>query len=99
MSARYGDFNVLRHPVVTEKSYEAQGKANQYVFRVAPDASKVDIRQAIERIFDVHVDRLQVMNMHGKPKRRGAHAGHRSGYRKAVVRLIEGDAIEVAEEA
>jgi len=98
MSARYGDFNVLRHPVVTEKSYEAQGASNQYVFRVARDASKPEIKQAIERIFDVHVDRLQVMNIQGKVKRRGNHTGQRSGYRKAVIRLIEGDAIEVTEE-
>ena len=98
MSARYGDFNVLLRPVVTEKSYEAQGAANQYVFRVATGANKQQIRQAIERIFEVTVDRLQVINMPSKPKRRGAHAGTRSGYRKAVVRLIEGDSIEVTEE-
>ncbi|MDX8413625.1 MAG: 50S ribosomal protein L23 [Mariprofundales bacterium] len=98
MSARYGDFNVLLHPVVTEKSYEAQGAANQYVFRVAASANKQQIRQAIERVFEVRVDRLQVINMPSKPKRRGAHAGTRSGYRKAVIRLVEGDSIEVTEE-
>ncbi len=99
MSARYGDFNVLLRPVVTEKSYEAQGASNQYVFRVARDATKQQVRQAVERIFDVRVARVQVINMPAKPKRRGMHMGVRSGYRKAVVRLVEGDSIEVAEEA
>ncbi|MDQ6951258.1 MAG: 50S ribosomal protein L23 [Mariprofundales bacterium] len=99
MSARYGDFNVLRNPVVTEKSYEGQGASNQYVFRVARDATKPEIQQAIERVFGVHVDRLQVMNIKGKPKRRGNYVGKRSGYRKAVIRLIAGDSIDVAEEA
>ncbi|MDQ6964456.1 MAG: 50S ribosomal protein L23 [Mariprofundales bacterium] len=98
MSARYGDFNVLLRPVVTEKSYGAQSASNQYVFRVVAGANKQQIRQAIERIFEVRVDRLQVINMPSKPKRRGAHAGRRSGYRKAVVRLVEGDSIEVTEE-
>ena len=99
MSAGYKDFQLLRRPVVTEKSYDGQARANQYVFRVARDASKPEIRRAVERIFDVRVERVQVLNLPGKPKRRGAHPGRRPGYRKAVVRLVEGDSIEVTEEA
>ncbi|MDX8391407.1 MAG: 50S ribosomal protein L23 [Mariprofundaceae bacterium] len=99
MSPAYDDFNVLRRPVVTEKSYAATGASNQYTFRVDPAATKQQIKKAIEAIFEVDVDKIRVMNMPGKERRRGAHAGRRSGYRKAVVRLAEGQTLEVAEEA
>jgi len=98
MSANINHFNILRQPVITEKSYTATGAANQYTFRVAREASKAQVKAAIEAIFEVDVDKVQVINMPGKPKRRGAHAGTRSGYRKAVVRLAEGQTLEVAEE-
>jgi len=98
-AATYNDFNILRRPVVTEKSYTATGSANQYTFRVATTATKQQIKQAVEAIFEVEVDRVQVINLPGKAKRRGMHAGRRPGYRKAVVRLAEGQTLEVAEEA
>jgi len=99
MSATSEDFRALRRPVVTEKSYAAQGAANQYSFRVERSATKQQIKHAIESIFEVKVEKVQVVNMHGKPKRRGTHAGFRSGYRKAVVRLVEGETLDVTEEA
>jgi len=99
MSANIIHFNTLQQPVVTEKSYTATGAANQYTFRVAPDATKAQVKAAIEAIFEVKVDKVQVINMPSKPKRRGMHAGTRSGYRKAVVKLAEGQTLEVTEEA
>ncbi len=99
MSATYEDFKVLRRPVVTEKSYTAQGANNQYTFRVDRAATKRQIKQAVEAIFDVKVEQVRVMNMPGKPKRRGLHEGRRAGYRKAVVKLAEGQTLEVTEEA
>jgi len=98
MSANINHFNILRQPVITEKSYTATGAANQYTFRVAREASKAQVKAAIETIFEVNVDKVQVINMPSKPKRRGAQTGSRSGYRKAVVRLAEGQTLEVAEE-
>lgn len=98
MSATYQDFNTLRQPVVTEKSYTATGASNQYTFRVDRAATKAQIKRAIEEIFEVKVDKVQVINMPGKEKRRGMHVGRRPGYRKAVVRLAEGHSLEVAEE-
>ncbi len=98
MSAKYHHFNTLRKPVITEKSYRATGEANQYTFRVAPDATKAQVKAAVESIFEVKVEKVQVMNMPSKEKRRGMHAGTRSGYRKAVIRLAEGQSLEVAEE-
>jgi len=98
MSANINHFDILRQPVITEKSYTGTGAANQYTFRVARTATKLQIKAAVEAVFEVEVDKVQVINMPGKPKRRGAHTGTRSGYRKAVVRLAEGHTLEVAEE-
>ena len=98
MSANYQHFNTLRQPVITEKSYTASGDANQYTFRVATDATKQQIKAAIEAVFEVDVTKVQVINVPGKEKRRGANTGRRSGYRKAMIRLAEGQTLEVAEE-
>ncbi|MDX8397586.1 MAG: 50S ribosomal protein L23 [Mariprofundaceae bacterium] len=99
MSATYKNMNTLRQPVITEKSYIARGESNQYIFRVAREASKLDVKAAVEAIFEVNVEKVQVINVPGKEKRRGAHVGRRSGYRKAVVRLAEGQSIDPEEEA
>lgn len=99
MSANINHFNILRQPVVTEKSYAATGAANQYTFRVEREATKAQIKAAVEAIFDVDVEAVQVINMPGKPKRRGMHMGRRAGYRKAVVRLAEGQTLEAVDEA
>ena len=98
MSATYRDFNTLRQPVVTEKSYTATGESNQYTFRVDRAATKAQVKRAVEEIFEVKVDKVQVINMPGKEKRRGMHVGRRAGYRKAIVRLAEGHSLEVTEE-
>jgi len=97
-TANINHFNILRQPVITEKSYAGTGAANQYTFRVARTASKTQVKAAIEAIFEVSVDKVQVINMPSKPKRRGATTGTRSGYRKAVVRLAEGQTLDMAEE-
>ncbi|HXH64126.1 MAG TPA: 50S ribosomal protein L23 [Mariprofundaceae bacterium] len=97
--SNYQHFNTLLQPVVTEKSYGKTGAANQYTFRVAREATKDQIKAAIEAIFEVDVAKVQVINMPGKVRRRGMHTGRRPGYRKAVVRLAEGQTLEVAEEA
>ena len=91
-------FDILRQPVVTEKSYAGTGESNQYTFRIARHASKTQVKAAVEAIFEVEVDKVQVINMPSKPKRRGQHSGTRSGYRKAVVRLAEGHSLEMADE-
>jgi large subunit ribosomal protein L23 len=99
MSPTYKEFNILRRPVVTEKSYASTGACNQYTFRVATSATKQEIKQAVESIFEVKVDKVQVINMPGKAKRRGMHSGRRPDFRKAVVRLAAGQSLEVTEEA
>ena len=99
MSATFNHMNTLRTPVITEKSYVARSDANQYVFRVATNATKQDIKAAVEAVFEVDVEKVQVINVPGKEKRRGMHLGRRPGYRKAVVRLVEGQSIDPEEEA
>lgn len=98
MTANINHFNILRQPVITEKSYAGTGASNQYTFRVAREATKKQVRAAVEAIFEVQVERVQMINMPGKAKRRGARTGMRPGYRKAVIRLAEGQSLEVAEE-
>ena len=85
---------VLLAPVVTEKAYGAV-EDRKYSFRVHPDAHKTQIRQAVEQLFDVKVERVNVSKVQPKPKRRGRHQGTRPGWKKAIVQLREGDSIEI----
>jgi len=87
--------DVLRAPVVSEKTALAADKANQYVFRVATDATKLEIKKAVEKMFDVKVEQVRVLNVKGKTKRFGARLGKRPDWRKAYVRLAEGQEIEM----
>ena len=85
---------VLLAPVVTEKAY-AQIDNNKYSFRVHPDAHKTQVRQAVEQLFDVKVERVNISMVQPKPKRRGLHRGTKPGWKKAVVQLRAGDTIEI----
>lgn len=88
--------DVIIRPVVSEKSYAAYDD-NVYTFVVAPDANKVEIRQAIESIFNVKVKNVNTLNRDGKRKRNrttGAF-GQRTGQKRAIVSLVEGDRIEI----
>jgi large subunit ribosomal protein L23 len=87
---------VLLSPVVSEKSSIAADANGQYTFRVATDATKREIARAVEKLFDVKVDRVQVVNVKGKQKRFGAIQGRRSDWRKAYVRLQAGSEIDFA---
>ena len=89
---------VLLAPVVSEKSYELHERG-KYAFRVHADAHKTQVRQAVEELFNVHVERVNVSQVKPKPKRRGLHRGTRPGWKKALVQLREGDTIEIFEGA
>ncbi|RKQ95900.1 LSU ribosomal protein L23P [Kushneria sinocarnis] len=86
-------FKVLLGPHMTEKAAMA-AENNQYVFKVARDASKPEIKKAVEALFDKKVERVQVLNMKGKTKRSVRGEGLRSGYRKAYVTLAPGETLE-----
>src|SRR2546421_10044622 len=87
---------VVLKPVVSEKSY-AQYDANVYTFLVAPDANKIEIKQAVEAIFSVKVTNVNTVNRKGKRKRnrRTGDWGKRSDQRRAIVSLAAGDSIEI----
>jgi large subunit ribosomal protein L23 len=89
---------VILAPVMSEKSYAASTQGT-YTFKVHPGSHKTQIRQAVEELFDVKVERVNVMKVQAKPKRRGLHRGTRPGWKKAVVQLRAGDTIEIFEGA
>ena len=89
---------ILRAPVISEKSTAAGEKSRTAVFRVLQDATKPEIRLAVEKMFEVKVASVRVVNTRGRATRfRGRFAGHRSGWRKAYVRLAPGEDINFAE--
>lgn len=81
---------VLVAPVVSEKSTRLADKHRQFVFKVVKDASKPEVRKAVELMFDVKVDAVQITNVKGKIKRSGSRLGKRSDWKKAFVTLAEG---------
>jgi large subunit ribosomal protein L23 len=89
---------ILLAPVVSEKSYSLLND-RKYSFRVHQDAHKTQIRQAVEELFEVHVERVNIVKVQPKPKRRGLHKGTRPGWKKAVVQIREGETIEIFEGA
>jgi large subunit ribosomal protein L23 len=89
---------IVLAPIVSEKSYAASTRGT-YTFKVHPDAHKTQIRQAIEEMFEVKVQRVNVVKVAAKPKRRGMFRGSRPGWKKAVVQLRAGDTIEIFEGA
>jgi len=89
---------VLLAPVVSEKSYSLITD-RKYTFKVHKDAHKTQIRQAVEELFDVKVQRVNIIKVQSKPKRRGMIRGTRPGWKKAIVQLREGQTIEIFEGA
>ncbi|MBF0611100.1 MAG: 50S ribosomal protein L23 [Magnetococcales bacterium] len=87
-------YNVLLGPVITEKSTLCQQTANQVVFEVATWANKYQIKAAVEKMFSVQVLDVQTVNMKGKNKRFGRFKGRRRDWRKAFVRLQDGQNID-----
>ena len=87
-------YSIVRKPRVTEKSLKAVERHRAYPFEVNPHANKVEIRQAVEALFDVRVEAVRTMNMLGKYKRTGRYYGKRPDWKKAIVTLREGYAIQ-----
>ena len=79
-------YDIIIRPIITEKSMESV-EMKKYVFEVAMDATKVDVRKAIEKIFGVKVMSVNTINVTGKEKRMGVHVGKTASFKKAVVRL------------
>jgi large subunit ribosomal protein L23 len=88
---------IIKRPLITEKSTRQKEEGNQIAFVVDLKASKIEIRQAVEKLFKVKVRRVHTMNLLGKRKRLGRFLGWKSDWKKAIVTLREGDRIEFFE--
>ena len=87
-------YQIVRMPHVSEKTARLQADSNQYVFEVARDAEKGEIREAVEGLFDVKVDNVRVVNVKGKTKSFRLRPGRQKSWKKAYVRLQAGQTIE-----
>ena len=91
--------NIIKKPLVTEKAAMLKEKSNKYTFMVDKNANKYQIKQAVETLFKVKVESVHTANYAGKEKRMGMHSGYRSDWKKAIVKLGEGQEIQMVDEA
>ncbi len=89
------NYEIIKAPIVTEKSVNKTQEENVYTFEVAQGANKIQVKNAIEEIFDVKVERVNIINSKPKEKRLGKYVGKTTRVRKAMVKLVDGDSIEV----
>ncbi len=94
--SQYQMFDVLEAPIVSEKSTVAAEKDNRFVFRIKKQATKLQVKHAVETLFKVEVDSVRVLNVKGKQKRFGKTLGQRSDWKKAYVKLKPGHDISFA---
>ena len=92
-------FSVLRAPRISEKTARLQELSNQYVFEISSTATKADVKAAVEQLFDVKVEGVSVLNVKGKNKSLRNRTGSRGSWRKAYVRLADGQSIDVSAKA
>ncbi|MBI4537096.1 MAG: 50S ribosomal protein L23 [candidate division NC10 bacterium] len=92
-----GPYDVIGKPLLTEKGTRIKEAGNQYLFRVAKTANKVEIRQAIEQLFKVTVLEVRTLRVQGKLKRLGRFQGRRPDWKKAIATLKPGDSIDLYE--
>ncbi len=84
---------IIKSHIATEKSHIMRDRQNCYVFEVASEANKIDIRRAVEELFNVNVKDVATINVRGKMKRLGRFIGKRPNWKKAIVTLAKGDTI------
>lgn len=87
-------YDLVKEPIITEQSARLVETHNRYTFKVAKDANKIEIKKAIEAIFNVKVVKVNTLNVKPKFKRLGQHEGYTRAYKKAIVQLEEGQKIE-----
>jgi large subunit ribosomal protein L23 len=89
-------YDIIKRPIITEKSAALADKL-VYTFEVDKNANKVEIKNAIEQIFEVKVVAIRTINVHKKPKRMQRYEGFKPAYKKAIVRLADGQSIKAFE--
>jgi len=90
-------YHVIKSPLITEKGTLVNEIGNQVLFRVRPEANKVEIKRAVESFFKVKVDKVRTINYLGKTKKVGRSVGKKPGWKKAYVTLAEGQRIDFFE--
>ena len=90
-------YDIIKAPIITEKSNRLKESYNKYTFKVALDANKIEIKNAVEKIFNVKVLSVSTITVHPKQKRVGQHVGYTSAYKKAICKLAEGNKIDAFE--
>jgi large subunit ribosomal protein L23 len=93
------DQDVVKRPLITEKSERGRETAQQYAFEVHRDATKIQVKTAVEKLFGVHVTAIRTSIARGKNKRVGRNIGRRPNWKKAIVTLREGESISLFEGA
>ena len=93
MLSNYRD--LIKAPIITEKSSVIAANERKYVFKVDSSANKTQLKQAIEKIYNVKVDKINTINVHPKTKRVGKYSGLTNKYKKAIVTLAEGNKIDL----
>jgi large subunit ribosomal protein L23 len=84
-------YDIIRRPLITEKGLAVKETESTLVFDVAPDASKTEVKQAVEALFKVKVQNVRTANVLGKERRRGKFSGYKPDWKKAYVRLKAGE--------
>ena len=93
------DFSVIVKPIITEKSMAKMQNENKVTVKVAPNTNKTEVKLAFERIFQVKVEDVRIVNVHPKATTRGTrYHGHIQGYKKAIVTIASGEAIDLFRE-
>ena len=95
----YDHYQILKKPIITEKSTQVLAEGNWVTFQVHPQANKIQIKDAVEKIFSVTVTRINTLVVPGKYRRFGRTIGHTKSWKKAMLRLKKGDKIDLFEGA
>ncbi len=91
-------YDVIRRPLITEKTTMLTAQHNTYAFEVAREANKIDIKRAVEELFKVDVVKVNTLNVRGKERRRGRTVGRTPSWKKAYVTVAEGQKIDIFEQ-
>lgn len=89
--------DIIKRPIITEKTSDLMAKDNKYTFAVDKKANKTEVKYAIEELFKVKVDQVNIMNVRPRRRKVGKYEGLKPGYKKAIVKLIAGNSIELFE--
>lgn len=90
--------DVIKRPIITEQSMKQMEELNKYTFEVPKSVNKFEVRQAVEYLFGVKVDKVNIINVKPSTKRYGRYTGKVSGYKKAIVTLKDGEKIDIFNE-